>query len=148
MSRRRSPASQRRAPPSGRGTAEDNPARWACAYWLWRGLLQGALGGAAETDQLVVVDRLAADDRGLQLLGAQREPRGLADQFTLDLGDVAAGLGLIGGADVSESARGRAATIDVWKQPRPIADLVASRRTTGVGVGANTLDTMMMTRSR
>ena len=99
-------------------------------------------------DQLVVVDRLAADDRGLQLLGAQRKPRGLADQVTLDLGDVAAGLGLIGGADVSDSARGRVATIDVWKQPRPIADLVASRRTTGVEVGANTLHTMMMTRSR
>jgi len=59
-------------------------------------------------------------------------------------GDVAAGLGFIVGADIPESARGGAATVDARKHAPPVADPAASGGATASVVCAKCvhLDTM------
>jgi hypothetical protein len=53
---------------------------------------QQPLRGRADADQLVIADGLTADDRALQLFGAERQAGRLADQVALKLADVAAEL--------------------------------------------------------
>src|SRR6266851_7680397 len=80
---------------------------------------QQPLRGRADADQLVIADGLTADDRALQLFGAERQAGRLVDQVALKLADVAAEL-------IPESSRGGAATVDARKHARPVADPAAS----------------------